>query len=193
MKDDIAEFKKELVLKAACALFFERGYAGSTTEALTERLSISKTVIYSHFRSKAEILTMICERSVRFALDLAERVAVAPDDPAAKLRRLAREFTLIVIENQDYLGVSARERNALPVDSRRRISDMQERFDRLLGGIIAEGAARGRFTVPDPALAALAIAGMIIWIHSWYRADGRLTPAEIAGGMADTALRMVGG
>lgn len=192
MKDDIAEFKKELVLKAACALFFERGYAGATTDALSERLSVSKTAIYAHFRSKAEILAAICERGVRLALDLAERVAVGPGDPAEKLTALAHDFTLIVIANRDFLGVSSRERSALPAESLQRIIAMQERFDHLLGGIIAEGAASGAFKAPDPGLAALAIAGMIIWTYSWYRADGRLAPLEIAERMAETALRMVG-
>ncbi|MFX8554493.1 hypothetical protein ABTM01_20525 [Acinetobacter baumannii] len=43
----------------------------------------------------------------------------------------------------------------------------------------------------DAALAALGIGGMVIWIHSWYRADGRLSPADLALATAESALRMV--
>ena len=67
---------------------------------------------------------------------------------------------------------------------------MQEKFDRILRGILVDGVAQGRFRLADPAFAALAIGGMIIWVHSWYRAGGRLSPAEIAESMADAALRM---
>jgi TetR/AcrR family transcriptional regulator, cholesterol catabolism regulator len=48
------------------------------------------------------------------------------------------------------------------------------------------------FRFDDPGMAALAISGMIIWVHRWYRSGGRLKPKEIAERMAGTALRMAG-
>ena len=41
-------------------------------------------------------------------------------------------------------------------------------------------------------MTALAISGMIIWTHRWYRARGRLSAAEVADAMAEAALRMAG-
>jgi hypothetical protein len=68
---------------------------------------------------------------------------------------------------------------------------MQERFDRILSAVLAEGVARGQFDIPDPDLTGLAISGMIIGIYRWYRAGGRLSPSEIAETLAKTASRMV--
>ncbi|HYM01640.1 MAG TPA: TetR/AcrR family transcriptional regulator [Stellaceae bacterium] len=189
MKENVTQFKKALILRAACKLFFERGYTATTIDAITEELSSSRRAIYDHFAGKAEILSEICEQSVRFSIDLAERVAREPGDPSEKLRRLARDFTMIVIENQDYIAVSAREKHFLPVESQKRILRMQERFDRILRSILADGVSQGIFDIADPGIAALAIGGMIIWVHSWYRAGGRLSPQEIADSLADTALR----
>jgi len=190
MKEGVSRFKRGLVLQAAAKLFSERGYAATTIDAITAELSASRRAIYDHFAGKAEILVEICEQAVRFSVDLAERVASEPGDPVAKLRRLARDFTTIVIENQDYIAISSREMKFLPEDSRRRILRMQERFDRILATILADGVARGRFVVTDPAMTGLAISGMIIWVHRWYRAGGRLSQQEIAEAMAETALRM---
>jgi hypothetical protein len=85
--------------------------------------------------------------------------------PAQKLRRLTRDFTAIVIDNQDYLAIASREMKFLP---RKRILRMQERFDRILGGVLAQGVARGQFDIRDPDFTGLTISGMIIGIYRWY-------------------------
>jgi AcrR family transcriptional regulator len=118
-----------------------------------------------HFGGKSDILVEICEQAIRFSIDLAERVARDKGAPAQKLRRLARDFTAIVIDNQDDLAIASREMKFLP---RKRILRMQERFDRILGGVLAQGVARGQFDIPDPDLTGLAISGMIIGIYRWY-------------------------
>jgi AcrR family transcriptional regulator len=191
MKEGVSRFKRGLVLTAAAKLFFERGYAATTVDAIADQLGASKRAIYDHFGGKSELLVEICEQAIRFSVDLAERVARDKGDPAAKLRRLARDFTGIVIDNQDYITIAGREMKFLPEESLKRISRMQERFDRVLGAVLAEGVAGGQFDIPDPDLTGLAISGMIIGIHRWYRAGGRLSPSEIAETMAQTASRMV--
>jgi TetR/AcrR family transcriptional regulator, cholesterol catabolism regulator len=191
MKADISEYKRGLVLRAACKLFSERGYAATTIDAITAELSASRRVIYDSFGGKAEILAEICEQSVRFSVDLAEQVARSPGDPVEKLRRLTRDFTRIVIDNQDYIAVGSREMKYLPEESRQRISRLQKKFDRLLGALLADGAKRGLFRLDDPAMTALSISGMIIWVHRWYRSGGRLSAAQLADAMSDAALRMV--
>ena len=190
MKEGVSRFKRGLILGAAAKLFSERGYAATTIDAITEELKASKRAIYDHFAGKSDILVAICEQAICFSVDLAERVRREPGDARAKLRRLARDFTIIVIENQDYIAISSREMAFLPEESRRRIRKMQERFDRILAAILAEGAAKGILTTPDPEMTGLAVSGMIIWVHSWYRPGGRLSPGEIAERMAEAALRM---
>jgi AcrR family transcriptional regulator len=192
MKAGVSRFKRGLILAAAAKLFSERGYAATTIEAITEEISASKRAIYEHFAGKSDILVAICEQAIRFSVELAEQVARERSDAAAKLGRLAHDFTLIVIENRDYIAIASREMTHLPEESRRRILRMQERFDRILAGILAEGAANGLFALADPAITGLAISGMIIWVQRWYRAGGRLSPREIAERMAETALRMAG-
>ena len=191
MKQDIQQFKKELILRAAGELFFEHGYTATTTEALTERLSISKTLIYQHFRSKVEMLGIICERSVTESVAVAARAAAAPGPADERLSHLVYDFTIVVIEHQQWIAISYRERAATPADVQRTVVGKQKEFDKILRTLIQDGVRSGLFAVEDPAATALAIGGMIIWVHSWYKADGRLTPDEIAQTMVTTALRMV--
>jgi AcrR family transcriptional regulator len=190
MKEGVSRFKRGLILGAAAKLFSERGYAATTIDAITDELKASRRAIYDHFAGKSDILAAICEQAVRFSVELAQRVWREPGDPAAKLSRLARDFTMIVIDNQDYIAIASREMKHLPEESRRRIFRLQERFDRILATMLADGVRSGALDTADPEMTGLAISGMIIWVHQWYRAGGRLSPAEIAERMAETALRM---
>ncbi len=192
MKEGVNRFKRGLVLGAAAKLFSERGYAATTIDAITEELKASRRAIYDHFAGKSDILVEICEQAIRFSAELAERVWRENADPATKLQRLAHDFTMIVIEYQDHIAIASREMKFLPDESRRRILRLQERFDRILAAILAEGLADNTLETADPEMTGLAISGMIIWVHRWYRARGRLSPAEIAERMAETALRMAG-
>jgi AcrR family transcriptional regulator len=187
----VSELKRRLILEAAAKLFSERGYAATRIEDIIAELSASRRVIYEHFGGKSDILVAICEQAIHSTVDLATRVARTPLDPVEKLRRLVREFTEIVIENRDYIAISTREMMFLPAASRARITRMQKKFDRILGTILADGLARGVFAIADPAITALAIGGMIIWTHRWYRAGGRLSSDQVAEAMAAAALNMV--
>jgi AcrR family transcriptional regulator len=191
IRERVSALKRRLILEAAAKLFSERGFAATRIEDIIAELSASRRVIYEHFGGKSDILIAICEQAIRSTIDLATEIARARLDPVEKLRRLAHDFTAIVIENRDYIAISTREMMFLPADSRARITRMQKKFDRILGAILAAGAERGVFTVADPALTALAIGGMIIWTHRWYRQTGRLSAEAVADAMAAAALNMV--
>jgi AcrR family transcriptional regulator len=192
MRDDVREFKRALIIRMAADLFFAQGYARTKLDDLAERLSMSKASIYDHFTGKTQILSTICERSVEMSLDLVQRVAATPLDPVGKIAAVAHGFTGVVLDNQQHIAIHAREQSHLPDDSRIRINEMQRAFDGILTGIIADGIADGSLRVADVRVTALALAGMIIWAHSWYRPDGRIAPARIAEGMVRNALAMVG-
>src|SRR5690348_8548575 len=187
----VSELKRRLILEAAVRLFSERGYAATRIEDIIAELSASRRVIYEHFGGKSDILVAICEQAIRSTIDLAARIARTPLDPVEKLRRLVHDFTQIVIDNRDNIAISTREMMFLPADSRARITRMQKKFDRMLGAILADGIARGVFAVTDPAITALAIGGMIIWTHRWYRPTGRLSAEAVADSMAAAALNLV--
>jgi AcrR family transcriptional regulator len=191
IRDEVAALKRERIISAAVELFYERGYENTTLDAVAERLGVTKPFIYAHFDAKSELLAEICTRGVDSALR-AMRAALALDDasPTERLAALGRRFVTAVLESQKYIAIFTREeKNLLPGDFTR-ISAMRRDFDRQLGGLLAEGVARGEFRVNDPRLAALAIGGMVGWAYVWYRPGGRLSVAELAEEMATLVLAM---
>jgi TetR/AcrR family transcriptional repressor of mexJK operon len=71
--------KREAILDAATALFYERGMPSTTMEAVAERAGVSKMTVYSHFPDKPALLEASFERNIgEIRLpDLADRTDLA--------------------------------------------------------------------------------------------------------------------
>jgi AcrR family transcriptional regulator len=65
---------REEILDASAALFAERGYAGTSTRSIAERVGIRQASLYYHFAGKDEILLELLETSVRPSLDFVDRI-----------------------------------------------------------------------------------------------------------------------
>src|SRR5579872_112635 len=57
--------KREAILDAATALFYERGIAATTMEAVAERAGVSKMTVYASFPDKPALLRASFERNIR--------------------------------------------------------------------------------------------------------------------------------
>jgi TetR/AcrR family transcriptional regulator, cholesterol catabolism regulator len=192
LRDEIVALKRERILEAAVDLFYAHGYENATLDAVAERLSVTKPFIYSYYKSKAELLTEICQRGIRASLDEMDRVLAMDFDPAERLRRLGEAFTLAVLRSQKHIAIFAREEKHLSAADFKRISDLRREFDRKLNALLQEGCNAGAFHLKDCEMAALAIGGMVSWAYVWYRGNGRLEATEIAARIAELILSLVG-
>ena len=56
------DLRKQDILDAGEALFFEKGYAGATIQDSLDRLNCSKGSFYHHYESKLQVLTELCRQ-----------------------------------------------------------------------------------------------------------------------------------
>ncbi len=192
LREELRAFKRERILEEVLALFWQRGFHGTTLDAVAERLQVTKPFIYQFFRSKEELLVALYERGATQLLERVGQSLQGEGSPRERLRAFIHAFALQNIESQAISAVFIQEEKNLPEESLRELRRIQREFDATLTQLIVQGVEAGEFQVPDPRLAALAIAGMVRWIHRWYRPDGRLSGPEIAEEFAAMALRMLG-
>jgi AcrR family transcriptional regulator len=193
IRAEISALKRERTLAAAVDLFYEAGYENTTLEAVAERLGVTKPFIYSHFRSKAELLAEICARGISQSLNAMNSVTSLDVSATEKLKLLARRFVIAVLEAQKFIAIFSREEKNLSPEDLVRINDMRRDFDRKLTSLLRQGVVDGEFDVSDPHIAALAIGGMVSWAYVWYRPSGRLELDQVAEQMANLILAMVTG
>lgn len=191
-RDQVNDFKKERIIEEASKLFYERGYRGTTLDAIADRLEVSKPFIYHHFTGKAELLVEIYTRVLRFSLDAVEEAAKVAGSARHKLRAFAIAYTRLVIKDQAIVAIFFREEQNLPEAQLDEINRIKGEFDDKLSKLLEDGVKSGEFHIDDVRLATLAIVGMMSWIYQWYRADRRLSPEAIAERMADLTEQLVG-
>lgn len=89
--DTMAQLRRELILDAARAAFFELGLEGTSMREIAKRAGYTPGAIYSYFASREEIYAALLGESLR---RLNAHVAGAPDDGSAadRVRSKASAF-----------------------------------------------------------------------------------------------------
>jgi AcrR family transcriptional regulator len=192
MRDEILAYKRERILQEAVKLFYERGFTGTTLDDIAAELGVTKPFIYTHFRSKVELLAALCRPTIEMSLEAVASGAESKGTPTERLRKAMEGFAKVILQRQANIAIYFREEKNLSPEALDGINMLRKKFDRVLSGLLNEGVAAGEFAIPDVNVAALAIGGMISWAYTWHRPDGRLTLDEVCGRLADLALKMVG-
>ncbi len=192
MREEITAYKRERILEEAVKLFYERGFSGTTLDDIAGKLGVTKPFIYSHFRSKVELLESICRPTIEMSLDAIAQAARQPGTASERLYDGIVNFSKVVLRRQANIAVYFREEKHFSEAGLAEINGLRKRFDRLLSDLLEEGSRAGAFKIADIRVAALAIGGMVSWAYTWYQPDGRLPIDEVGTQMARFALQMVG-
>lgn len=93
--EKMQELSREKILKAALALFAQKGYSSTSVESIALKAKISKGLIYHYFKSKEEILkgifSILMENLNRFMADNHE---LAPKKYIQKLLEYSFQFII---------------------------------------------------------------------------------------------------
>lgn len=192
IKNEMIEFRRAKILDAASQLFFDKGYNGTTIDAIAARLGVTKRFIYHCFDSKSELLTEVCNRTTAFAAEIADEARQGHGLPKERLRRFARDLTLRVVEGRIYLAVLFREEKHLPVASLAALKRDRRRFNASLSALLEEGRQAGEFHFGNVDVALQAITGMATWIFSWYQPSSPISPEQLASEMEILVLQAAG-
>jgi AcrR family transcriptional regulator len=105
-----AAYPRDQILQAAAELFFERGFAATGMNAIGERIGVSGPAIYTHFKSKDEILATLALDSVE---SLLHRIGPPLDDPWADLEHLTRNHVDEILSDRQLVSTFATEGKSL--------------------------------------------------------------------------------
>jgi len=183
------------ILEVAADLFMDRGYAGTSVNAIGKRLGISAPALYWHFPSKEAILFALLEQVLDRFADALETSEV---DPVPRLSALVRQYVLFQLEHRravaGYTSMAAFARSGSVL-----IPEHQAKFVKLQRGVyetflntIRAGVRSGVFDVPDAVPTTFAIIAMCEHVDKWASPRGRLSPQSLASHHVTLALRMVG-
>ena len=173
------ELKRQAVLRAAAALFNEKGFHATSLDDVAERLYVTKPTLYRYVKNKDEILFECVRLGIETLRAAVEKVGSSGGTALEKLVAAIRQYATIVTMDFGMCVIRVGE-DALPPESRRKLRRLKRQIDHEFRGLIAQGVAEGSLAPCDPKMAAFVLGGALSWIGRWYRPDGPYSADQIA-------------
>ena len=181
--------RKAQIDRTATALFRARGFAATSMRELATELGLEAGSLYSHIKSKEEILHRVCFGLADEFFAGFEAATAEASAPVATQLRLAIEAHVRVLTRDSAASVVfLHEWRHLSEPARTAFLALRERYEASFRALIQRGIAAGELHAPDAAFASLTLLASLNWLPTWYRPDGKLTPDEIAHRLAEQLL-----
>src|SRR5919201_6544673 len=140
--------KPQAIIDAAICVFARTGYFNSRVSDIAREAGIASGTIYLYFKTKDEILvTLFREKMAAFVSELRAEIA-RERDPEAKIRRLVRLHFEVLEASPDMAEVVQVELRQGQKFFRGASAHEGSAYFDLIGSILEEGVAAGRFE-PD--------------------------------------------
>ncbi len=180
------------IVVLASRLFYERGYQGASTRALAQAAGIQGGSLYHHFSSKEEILYRITQYgSEEFFAGLLPHLR-ADESHGERLERFVRAYVNDSRARRHAIAVLFRDMGHLAPEHFAELQAVRRRFQQTFQRFVADGAAAGEFSVPDPKLTGIAVLDLLKGIDYWLREPGRLSYRQVADTYAVLIRQMLG-
>jgi len=137
--------KPQQIIEAAVRVFARKGYYNSRVSDIAREAGIAAGTIYLYFRTKDDILvTLFRDKMAEFVGALRKAIAGEPD-AASKVRRLVSLHFRMLEENPDLAEVVQVELRQGQKFFRGASSQEIGAYFALIGSVLEEGVAEGRF------------------------------------------------
>jgi AcrR family transcriptional regulator len=184
---DVANLsRKEQVIRTAAALFREKGYVASSMRDLAQKLGIEAASLYSHIKSKEEILHSLCfdmATEFRKSLDAVERLNVPASE---KLRQGIIGHIEVMAKDLIASAVFMNEHRHLSQPYLRDFLLLRINYINRFKSIIEEGIRSGDFKgTIDKKLAVMTLFSSLNWMPQWYDPASDINSSELGDQLAD--------
>ena len=148
MRKEAVERKNE-ILDVADELFGKKGFDGTSTNDILERVGIARGTLYHHFKSKEEIMDALIERYSDRLLGAAQEVAADKTIPLVdRIIRVVMSMNFNSGSSEEIMEHIHKPQNAL---MHQKIQKMIiNGLTPILADIICEGIDQGVFNTPYP-------------------------------------------
>jgi TetR/AcrR family transcriptional regulator, cholesterol catabolism regulator len=179
MKTVVKKSRKQQIEEKATVLFQERGYAATSMRDLAQDLGIEAASLYSHIKSKEEILQKICFRMAEEFFSAWQEVELENSSQAAKMEKAMIAHVKVITKDTDASAVFFNEWRHLSEPFLSEFLGMRDDYEGRFKKILRDGMASGEFKIVDEKFMMLTILSSLNWTHNWYKPEGNLTPEEI--------------
>lgn len=188
METMVKKSRKQQIEEKATKLFRQKGYAATSMRDLAQVLGIEAASLYSHIKSKEEILQKICFRMADEFFEGWKEVEQERGSQAARMEKAAIAYIKVITKDTDASAVFFNEWRHLSEPHLSKFLSMKDDYEGRFIKILKEGMDNGEFHKADEKFMMLTILSSLNWTHNWYKPTGNLSPEEIGKKLANLIL-----
>jgi len=188
MEIPVISARKEQIIQIAERMFSNKGYMATSMRDIAAELNIEAASLYSHIKSKDEILETICFKMADQFLKAIDDVNDIYFNAEEKLRLAIRNHVSIICLDLDASSVFLHEWRHLTQPKLSEFIRLRHKYENDFRVILENGVDENIFEIIDRKFAVLTILSALNWITEWYKPGGGMTPNEIADRLADFIL-----
>jgi AcrR family transcriptional regulator len=144
-----AEERRNEILDAADELFGQKGFDGTSTNDILEKVGIARGTLYHHFKSKEDIMDALIDRYSDGLLDAAQVIAADKTIPVVeRMIRVVMAMNLSGGSSKEIMEHIHKPQNALMHQKIQKV--IINGLPPILTAIILEGIEQGMFSTPFP-------------------------------------------
>jgi AcrR family transcriptional regulator len=144
-----AEERRNEILDAAEELFGQKGFDGTSTNDILEKVGIARGTLYYHFKSKEDIMDALIERYNVRVLGAAQKIAADKSIPVnERIIRVVMALNISSGSSKEIMDHIHKPQNALMHQKIQKV--ILNGVTPILTGIIREGIEQGMFNTPFP-------------------------------------------
>ena len=180
--------RKQQVIAMAEKLFSRKGYLATSVRDLANELDIEAASLYSHVKSKEELLWTIADRSAKAFFDSVLPLTQQSLPVKEKLTQMIIAHVQVIADHIEASAVFFREWKHLGEEKRAAYSKTRAEYEQAWRDVVKKGMEEGTFAAYDEGFSARIILSAINSTHTWYQADGPKKPREIGQDLASFLL-----
>src|SRR3954469_4986340 len=189
MEPTVSLTRKEQVIRKGAELFRIKGYAASSMRDLAQLLGIEAASLYSHIKSKEEILQNLCfDMAAEFRKSL-EEVEKQKLPASEKLKKGIIGHIQVMAKDLTASAVFMNEHRHLSAPYLRDFLLLRINYINRFKEIIEDGIKKGEFKENiDKKLAVMTLFSSLNWMPQWYDPYSHIVPEDLGQQLADMLI-----
>jgi TetR/AcrR family transcriptional regulator, cholesterol catabolism regulator len=172
---------RQRLLTGAAGLFREKGYAGTTTRALSALAGIQNGSLYHHVGGKEDLLYGLCVEALDDVATLFRTEGEGDGEPIARLERVAKGYVELALRDRDRHATMLSEIRSLSSSRREQVIALRDANVAIVEDLVAEAQQKGQVRSDVAAkYLTLALFNLLNWTIFWFDPQGELAEQEIA-------------
>jgi len=174
------------IIEAASQLMSKNGYHATSLQMIADKVGISKSTIFHHFRNKEAILLSMFKAVIPPAIIVLSELVDNKDlSGHEKLKRFLTFHMNLIATKGNILNIYLSESKHLAARNKKKYMEIGREYTKLIKHIVAQVQQENpnKLRGLNTAIVTNSILGMCNWSVEWYNKKGKLTIDEIAGQM----------